>query len=351
MKKILRKVFPGKSAPPPETGGRITNETVAEHRERILAGGRKFKYPLQYTKHRVLLMSIGIVVIASISFLGFAAWQLYGLQGTDKFIYRLTQAIPVPVASVDGELVRYSDYLRELRSTIHYFSTKEAVNFSSDDGKRQLEYQKRLALDKAVENAIIAKIANKEGIEVGNKEVNDFVDQQINSNRLGLNEDAYRQVIQDYYDWSLEEYKESIKKQLLRKKVSAQLDKAGRDKAIHVVNSLTEGADFAGLAGQFSDDATTKGNGGDAGFVAADANDPNGLVATADALEVGKTSDLIEGVDGFYVIKLLEEREGELRIARIFIAYTYLNQTIIELKDQGKLQEFITVEPVASPTT
>ena len=31
---------------------RITNETVAEHREQIIAGGRKFKYPIQYARHR-----------------------------------------------------------------------------------------------------------------------------------------------------------------------------------------------------------------------------------------------------------------------------------------------------------
>ena len=47
MKKLLRKALGKNAPPPPETGGRITNETVAEHRERVLAGGRKFKYPLQ----------------------------------------------------------------------------------------------------------------------------------------------------------------------------------------------------------------------------------------------------------------------------------------------------------------
>jgi parvulin-like peptidyl-prolyl isomerase len=33
---------------------RITNETVAEHRERILAGGRRFKYPMQYARHKLV---------------------------------------------------------------------------------------------------------------------------------------------------------------------------------------------------------------------------------------------------------------------------------------------------------
>ena len=37
------------------SAGRITNETIAEHRERILAGGRKFKYPIQYNKHKLII--------------------------------------------------------------------------------------------------------------------------------------------------------------------------------------------------------------------------------------------------------------------------------------------------------
>lgn len=351
MNKILRKVLPKSPTPPPETGGRITNETVAEHRERILAGGRKFKYPLQYTKHRVLLTSIGIVIIASISFAAFSAWQLYGLQSTDKFIYRLTQAIPVPVANADGDLVRYSEYLRELRSSIHYFSTKEAVNFNSDDGKRQLEYQKRLALDKAVEGAVIERIAAREDLSVSSKEVNDFVDKQISDNRLGLSEGAYKQVIEDYYDWSIDEYKLSIKKQLLRKKVSAKLDDTARAKADVVIGSITGGADFAVLASQYSDDAATKAAGGDAGFTATTANDPSGLISATNELQPGQTSGIIEGVDGFYIIKVLERREGEVRLARIFIRYGYIDQAIAKLKEQDKLTEYIHVNPIASPPT
>lgn len=37
---------------------RITNDTVAEHRERVLAGGRRHKYPVQYTKHRLVWNTI-----------------------------------------------------------------------------------------------------------------------------------------------------------------------------------------------------------------------------------------------------------------------------------------------------
>ncbi len=351
MNKLLNKVIPRQPAPPAEAGGRITNETVAEHRERILSDARKFKYPLQYTKHRILITSIGIVIIASISFLGFAGWQLYVVQNTDRFIYRLTQAIPVPVASVSGDWVNYSDYLRELRSSIHYFSTKEAVNFNSDDGKRQLEYQKRLALDKAVEGTVVAQLARQEGLSVSTQELNDFIDAQVGNNRLGLSRDAYAQVISDYYDWSIDEYGQSVKKQLLRQKVSAKLDTTARDRINTALNTLAGGTDFAKLAADVSDDASTKSRGGDAGAMPKDSNDPSGLIAAASQLKVGETSKVIEGVDGFYIVKLLAMTDDEVHFAKILVKYVYLDQKISELKDQGKIQEMIKVAPIASPAT
>lgn len=351
MNKLLNKVIPRQPAPPAEAGGRITNETVAEHRERILSGARKFKYPLQYTKHRILLTSVGIVIIASFSFLGFAGWQLYVVQNTDKFIYRLTQAIPVPVASADGDWVGYSDYLRELRSSIHYFSTKEAVNFNSDDGKRQLEYQKRLALDKAIESAVVSKLAKKEGISVTDKELNDFIDAQIGNNKLGLSRDAYAQVISDYYDWSIGEYGQSVKNQLLRQKVSAKLDTSARQRAEDALKSLQAGTDFGKLVNDVSEDTPTKARGGDSGPISRSATDPSGLVAAAGQLQPGQISAVIDGVDGFYIIKLIESNDEEVRFAKVLIKYTYLDQKIAELKDQGKISEYIKVAPIASPAS
>jgi len=350
MNKFLNKVTSKQPAPPVEAGGRITNETVAEHRERILSDARKFKYPLQYTKHRILLTSIGIVIIATISFLGFAGWQLYVVQNTDKFIYRLTQALPVPVATADGDWVSYDDYLRELRSSIHYFSTKEAVNFNSDDGKRQLEYQKRLALDKAIEATVVSKFARQENVSVSGKEVSDFIDAQIGNNKLGLTRDAYAQVISDYYDWSIDEYGQSIKKQLLRKKVSSKLDTEARKKAEDALKTLESGGDFTKLANEVSEDLSTKTVGGDTGLISKNTTDPSGLIAEASKLQPGQFTKIVEGVDGFYIVKLLESNNEEVRFAKILFKYNYIDQKLIELKDQGKIKEFINVAPIVSPT-
>lgn len=352
MNKFLPKNLKKQTAPPPETGGRITNETVAEHRERILAGGRRFKYPMQYTRHRVLAMTVFILLVAFISFFSFATWQLYNSQNVGSFMYRLTRIVPYPVARAEGELVRYSTYLRELRSSIHYFSTKEALTFDSDDGKRQLEYQKRLALDKAIENTLITKMAKQEGVSVGRQEVNDFVANQISRNRLGLTEQAYQQIIRSYYDWSLDEYKESIRAQILKKKLSAKIAKAERSNIESIWRSLKDGANFAEKASQLSEDLGTNSKGGDMGVVSIKDNDPSGIIEVASKQQPGQISEVIEGIDGFYIVQLAEKvNDEDLRMSKIFISYKELDIRLQNIKATGKIEEFIKVEPIAAPTT
>lgn len=93
-------------------------EKVEERREEVLAQGRKFKYPMQYAKHKVIINTI-VVALVAIVLMVIAGWALlYKVQDTSDMIYRLTQVVPVPVAKVAGQDVRYSDYLMIYRSNL-----------------------------------------------------------------------------------------------------------------------------------------------------------------------------------------------------------------------------------------
>src|SRR4051812_29151677 len=43
---------------------RITNETVAEHREQVLRGARKYIYPLQHSRANIIKVSVTLFVAA-----------------------------------------------------------------------------------------------------------------------------------------------------------------------------------------------------------------------------------------------------------------------------------------------
>ena len=119
MKKI--KLKRSKKQPAP-AASRITNETIAEHREQILAGGRRFKYPIQYTKHKLIINTV-LISMASIILLLVGCWAvMYPMQNTSTIAYRISRIAMLPVGSVDGEPVRYSDYLVQYRASEYYLN-------------------------------------------------------------------------------------------------------------------------------------------------------------------------------------------------------------------------------------
>ncbi len=183
MKKILNKLpvkLRGRKqeqAPP----SRITNETVAEHRERILAGGRKFKYPVQYARHKLVFNTIIISVAAAILLAVIAWWQLYPMQNSSAFMYRITLLLPLPVAQVDGENVPYRDYLVQYRGSEYYLEKYGDIKLNTADGKRQLDYVKRQSLDKAEQIAYARKLSRSANVTVTNADIDAFIDQERNA--------------------------------------------------------------------------------------------------------------------------------------------------------------------------
>lgn len=84
---------------------RTEREKVEQRREEVLAQGRKFKYPMQYAKHKLVINTVLVAVVAIIAMV-VAGWaMLYKFQDTGDMLYRVTQLVPVPVAKVAGEQV------------------------------------------------------------------------------------------------------------------------------------------------------------------------------------------------------------------------------------------------------
>ncbi|HXR50442.1 MAG TPA: hypothetical protein VN778_05450, partial [Verrucomicrobiae bacterium] len=124
---------------------RITNETVAEHREDVLGGARKYIYPLRHSKHNIVRTSVTILVVGIVAFLLFCLLAIYKLQSTSGFIYDVSLVVPFPVAKAGPAWVSYESYLFELRRNMHYYQTQQQANFSTRDGRSQLTRLKEQA--------------------------------------------------------------------------------------------------------------------------------------------------------------------------------------------------------------
>src|SRR5690554_766393 len=144
LKKLNRKNG-GDSSGLNENVPRITNETVAAHRDEVLNSARKYIYPLQHSKHRIVLISTTLVIAAVVIFFTYCTLALYRYHDTSTFLYRVTQVIPFPIARAGGRFVAYENYLFEVRRYKHYYETQLQVDFSVPKDKEQLDQSKRRA--------------------------------------------------------------------------------------------------------------------------------------------------------------------------------------------------------------
>jgi hypothetical protein len=185
---------------------RITNETVAAHREEVLSSARKYIYPLQHSKHRIVLISSSLFVLTVIIFFSYCTLALYRFQTRSTFLYRVTQVIPFPIARTGNRFVAYENYLFELRHYTHYYETQQRQDFNTEAGKQQLAEFRKRALDKIVNDVYIKQLADKNGITVTDREVDDQIAIVRNQNRLGGSDKVFEDVLKDYWGWTVDDF-------------------------------------------------------------------------------------------------------------------------------------------------
>lgn len=346
MKRIVKKIRKNNDSEATKLqASRITNETVAEHREQILAGGRKFKYPIQYARHRLLINSILVFIAALILAVAVLWWQLYLAQNTGGFFYRVTQLLPLSVASADNQPVPYSDYLMEYRSSMHWLQQKSrGFSFNSQDGKRLSEHFKRQSLNKAIENAYAQKLAKQNSINVSEKDIDNFVDQTIaSSSSRNLSRQSYEAVLSDSYGVSPSEYRSIVRYAIIKQRVSFFIDNKAKKKIEAAQKALQSGSTFDNVVVTYSDESLAKITKGDVGFVAK-GNQDQGLARAAVKLQKNQISGIIEGTDGYYIVKLIDTKEDQVRYARIKVSLAAFDEQLASLKNQKKVIEYIKLD-------
>src|SRR5258708_7164047 len=84
--------------PASELAPRITTETIAAHREEVIGSARKYIYPLQHSKHKIIIITTSLLIGGIVGFFGYCTVALYKFQSTSGFLYRVSQVVPFPVA-------------------------------------------------------------------------------------------------------------------------------------------------------------------------------------------------------------------------------------------------------------
>jgi hypothetical protein len=352
-KKISKVPRPFKRRPAPEERvkeafanvPKITNETVAEHREDVLGSARKYIYPLKHSRRRAVFISSSIFAIALVVFLAFVSVSLYRFQSTSGFIYGVTKVIPFPIAKAGSSWVSYNSYLFELKHYMHYYATQQSVDFESESGKEQLANFKKQALEQVSNDAYVKQLAKKHGVRVSDRAVNDQVELMRSQNRLGTSEREFDEVLNEFWGWNQTDFKRALKQQLLAQAVAAKLDTETVNQANTALSQLKGGVDFATLASQISEDEASKGNGGQ--YAAPIERDNTELapplLAELFRLQPGQYSEVINTGYALEIVKVNSNADGKVQASHIVFTFNSIDDYIKPLRDQNKPQNYIKV--------
>ena len=335
--------------PQPIDGGdiHITNETIAARREEVLSSARKYIYPLQASKNRIVKLSIGILIAAIIIFFGFCTLELYKFQSTSSFIYGVTKVIPFPVALVDNRyFVSYNSYLFELRHYMHYYETQQNVNFSTPAGEQRLSVFKQRSLDQALQNAYIEQLAQQNHLSVSSDDINNAVALVRSENRLGANDQVFQNVLSEFWGWTMDDFKRELSQELLSQMVVNKLDTATHQRADQALTELKQGADFGTLAKQVSDDSSTRSNGGDYGILISKSNTDIApqIISELFQLQPGQYSGIINTGYSLEIVKVLSVQGSEVQAAHISFNFQPITNFTNPLENTEKQHVFIHVD-------
>lgn len=326
----------------PKQKPKTEREKVEERREEVLAKGRKFKYPLQYTKHKLVINTILVAAVAVVAMV-VAGWlALYQFQSTGEMMYRVTQVLPVPVAEVDGAKVRYSDYLMIYRSNLQTSEQQSGqLGNTEDDDLVRAEY-KRTALEAAVEYTYAMKLGKELGLSVAEEEIDQAFDEHRKVGGVERSEEAFLKIVQDNFGMNRREYRRMLELTLMKAKVEQEIDETAQAVAAEVETMLNEnGGDMAAVAESLGEQVEYEAT----GQLVDNMNVDGGRSNKAMTLEPGQVSErfLSNNGDGYYFVKLVEKTETQVNYESIKVKFTTFAERAAQLYEEGKVKELIEV--------
>lgn len=317
-----------------ELPSRITNSTVAEHREKILAAGRKHKYPLQYTKHRLVWVTTIASVVVLLAFTLFIYLQLYVRKDTGDLMYRVTKILPLPIASIDGAKASYSDYLMYHRSNMAVLQSR-----GQDRQQDKVNFYQKQALDKALEIAYVKKLAKENNITVDTNRVIDLIKQQRQASRLS--EKDYEAVVKDNLHWTISELSLAMEYTLLKQEVAFKIDQNAANLVNEIQKRIDTGKSFDEIAKEFENKIQLARN-----ITVSKDNSDGGLTKSATKTEKGKLSSAVKTLagDGYYFTVLHDIDKDKVTYSYFKVPLTEFDKRFNDLNNNGKVQYYIAVK-------
>lgn len=315
-------------------------EKLEERRARILARANKFRYPMQFSRRRLLIATIVIGVVSSAALCGVLLWSIYVGQNDGDMVFRIARFVPLPVAEIDGEPVRFSDYMMIYRSSLAPIEHQTGKIGNDSSAEEMKTYYKRSALTGAEDLSFALKLAKENSIVVSEEDINSKWEEQKNIGGTVRSEASFLKVLKDNFGLSREEYRRILFLNLIKVKVTQLIDKEAEQSVKQVEKMLAvNGGDLHKIV----DELKEKVNYEETGGMVSNLNVDGGRASVAMGLQVGQISKqlLAANGEGYYFVKLIEKNEKQVNYASLKIPFREFDKKLNEIRARGAVKEYI----------
>jgi len=231
--------------------------------------------------------------------------------------------IPITLEDLNQEVEVYNSMVKD-KPEAKIATREQKINYLKNEMvRRALLYQQ--ALDRGLErNEDIISTLEKNKMDLL---VVELIRQEASKVEVSSKE------IEDYYNTYKEQLKEPEERQVREIVVLTEPE------AKEILIQLLQGGDFATLAKERSKSASAK-DGGDLGFIKKGQKPEQfDALAFSDTLEVGKTSNIFKGPEGYYLLKLEAKRGGKQK--PLSEMWDDIKRGLTFLKQEQKIEELL----------
>jgi len=304
--------------------------------------------PSFFERIRSIFTTGRFLLILLVLFLMMGGGGLYFVYKTDwnnKTVEKVVTVLRLPAALVNGEPVMIVDYVQDVRALDKFYNTQKdlggiAIPSIEEIKKNVLERHVRIILTKQTLLRYNQPIT-KEETEIQFTELM----------KAAGGEQELGKILYELYGWSIDEFMVKALVPLLTEEKLAVLisqdNELNSDKEalIHEIKiTLNEGADFAEIAGNFSQDVTAS-QGGDLDWFSR-GDMVKEFEDHALILEIEEISEPFKTVFGWHIVKLTDkdEQAGKFKVSHILIKYLTVDEYIERLTNEADIKIFIDVK-------
>ncbi|HLC44523.1 MAG: hypothetical protein A2722_03460 [Candidatus Doudnabacteria bacterium RIFCSPHIGHO2_01_FULL_50_11] len=294
---------------------------------------------------KILLWLVAFFILGVAVF----SYGIYRVRWQNPTVSTITKVLPFPAAMVNWRIVSLYEFNSRFDAYKKAITYNQDYDFSDPKNTDDIHKQQDALLTRMIDLKLEEQLARSRGISVSSDEV----DRELETIAVQAQVDPSNldDLVNNIYGWSRQQFianvvipqiRERKLQQAVASDVTLNADALAR--AQDVLQQITAGGDFAKLAEQYSDDPSSKPQGGDLGW------NPSGAFVTefedaVSRLEIGKTSDLVTTQFGYHIVQVLG-RTGEgtadakTHVRHILIATKPFTDWLAQQTEQSKVWKF-----------